>query len=242
MASDLASKWDRWWQPLSGGLTHKGLASGLILTGGWFWTRVRGGCLLYRRQGTHEAIGAGLVVGTAAQAAIEIWQYSGIEPRAGSYWYGAAAFGPGGLEGRAAPAVGLVLDADGAVAGGLPGDVERAWADAAGGGRIRVSWRYCPACEAEAPVEFRIYHDNGTGQIDYGEPAGIVAWGIRRNTYAWTSGPYAEGLRVRFEVRAASRAGEGPGTEATARTDATPAGWSGTMEFEAASSEVADAE
>lgn len=240
MASDLAGKWLRWWQPLSGGLTHKGLAVGLILTGGWFWTRVRGGCLLYRSQGARPVTAAGRPVGTAAAGATEIWQYGWIEPRAGAYWYAAADVGPGGLEGRACPAAGLALDEAGAVLGGLPGDVERAWAAPAGGGRIRVWWRYCPACETERPVEFRIYHDSGTGQIDHAAPAGVAAWDIRRSAYAWTSGQYAAGRRVRFEVRAASPAGEGLGAEAAAMTDAAPAAAAGMMHFEAAGGEVAD--
>jgi hypothetical protein len=242
MLSDLAGKWINWWQPLLGGLTRWGLASGLPLTCGWFWARVRGGCLLYRGLSTRAAINYDHPVGAAGHDATEMLQYDWIASPAGPCWYAARIIGPGGLEARTSPPpIGLVIGETGQVLGGLPGDIERAWAQPAGAGRIQVCWRYSPTYETDPPVEFRIYHDAGSGSIDYEHPIAVPAWDLRRNTYRWLSEPYADGTRVRFAVRAASAAGEGSGAEAAAVADATVRIAQATMTIEKITGEVTDA-
>jgi len=242
MHNDLAGKWIGWWQPLFGGLTPWGLANGLLLTGGWFWARVRGGCLLYRGLSTRAAIDYDRPVGAAGHDATEMLQYDWIESPAGSYWYAARTIGPGGLEARTSPApIGLVIGQAGEVLGGLPGDVERAWAQPAGAGRIQVCWRYSPTYETDRPVEFRIYHDAGGGSIDYEQPVAVMVWDLRRNTYRWLSEPYADGTRVRFGIRAASAVGEGLGAEAAGVADAIVRAAPTTMTIETMTGEVTDA-
>jgi len=218
VASDLLSKWLAWWQPLRGGLTLWGLANGLPLTNGWFWARVRGGYLLYRGCGSRDQIDWSRPAGAAAVDATVIREYGWMrQDQPGEHWYGVRAVSGAGLESEPSfDAAGCGVGDDGCLIGALPGDVERAWAEPAAAGRVLLRWLYAATYEGAPPSEFRIYHDSGTGQIDYAQPAATVAWDLRRRVYRWLSGTYFHGTRNRFVVRAANAAGEGGGAQAAA--------------------------
>lgn len=215
MAGELLGKWLSWWRPVRGGLTEWGLANGLLLTGGWFWARVRGGYLLYRGRGGRGQIDWRQPAGAAGFDAREIHEFP-WKPRgpAGSYRYGVTAIGCAGMEAApTAEAVGCGVDDNGVLIGGLPGEVERLWAEPAAQGRVLLRWCYSAQYEAARPSEFRIYDDAGTGQIDYSHSVGSTAWDLRRQVYSWLSGTYEPGVRMRFGVRARNAAGPAAGAE-----------------------------
>lgn len=215
MASELLSKWLSWWQPMSRGLSEQGVANGLLLTGGWFWARIRGGYLLYCGCGDRSHIDWGRPVGAAGFDAREVHEFGWMERGpAGSYWYGVRVVGPGGMEtGPGAEAIGCSVDGDGRPVGGLPGAVERLWAQPWAEGRVMLCWCYGAEHEAGRASEFRVYCSDSTGEVDYGRPVGNVEWDLRRPVYCWLSGPYETGARVRFGVCAANAAGEAAGLE-----------------------------
>jgi len=245
MASvDLLQRWLGWWQPLSGGLTPWGLANGLMLTGGWFWSRIRGGYNLYRGAGSRENIDWTRPIGAAGYDATEIWEFDWVaRGQGGRFWYALRAVGGGGIEAEEPNlAAACQLDEAGLLQGALPGDVARAWAEPIEEGRIQLRWRYSSVYQGARPTQFVIYHDNGSGQIDYANPAGVVEYDLRRRFYTWTSEPYGDGTRVRFYVCAASAAGEGNGASAEAIADSTVRSWPGVMRIETGeSSEAYDA-
>ncbi len=236
MANDLLRTWLGWWQPIAGGLSETGVANGLLLTGGWFWARVRGGYLLYRGLGGWGNIDWDRPVGAAAADAGEVREFGWMaRGPAGGYWYGVRKVGGGGaMTAPGGSAVGCGVDETGQLVGPLPGDVERVWARQAGQGRVLVCWCYGGPYETARPVAFHIYGDGGTGQVNYGQPIATVAWDLRRQVYGWLSSVYAVGERVRFGVRAATAGGEGSGCEVEVRIGGESAVWPAVMMVEGA--------
>ncbi len=242
MASEMLGAWLERQLLLRGGLTRRGVADGWLLTGGLFWVRTAGGCLLYRGVGSEAAIDFDRPVGAAAHDAVEIREFPWIAAgAAGSCWYAVRTVSADGTESVGATVIRVELDAAGALVGGRPGAVERVWAQPAGAGRLRLAWRYSPATEVDRPEGFRIYHDNGTGVMDLSAPAGEVAWDGHRVVYGWTSGAYAAGQRVRLRVCAVSAAGEGEACDVEATVDGPLAGWPAVMSVDVLdASEVPD--
>jgi len=213
MGDDLLSKWLGWWQPLSGGLTPWGFVNGLLLTGGWFWSRVRGGYNLYRGADDKEQIDWSHPVGAGASDSSEVREFAWTaKPAGGRHWYGLKVVGAGGLESSAEDnLLAVAFDESGRLKGGLGGLIRCAWAVTDSAGYIKLKWLYDGLYECAEPDEFVIYHDGGSGQIDFSSARGQVPYRRGQVRYEWSDGPFAAGTKVRFYVCARNSAGESNG-------------------------------
>jgi hypothetical protein len=78
--------------------------------------------------------------------------------------------------------------------------------EALAGGKLRVSFIYCPWMEVNGPgaaYQARIYWDNATGTVDYSSPHATVymGWPTEETTYSWDSAVLTDDLEYRFVVR-----------------------------------------
>ena len=64
-------------------------------------------------------------------------------------------------------AVKVEIDADGNLAESRPNSIFGASIEQVAGGKVQLSWFYCPVEQESEPACFKIYYDGGTGQINY---------------------------------------------------------------------------
>jgi len=168
-------------EALFAGATANAFKLGTTPSLGWFWTRRLGCTALYRGRDM-ETLEFGRVLAVAAANAGSISPPGYLEHQGGSRWfYVVRRFdGIGRQERTCGAAARLALDADGDVAAPAPNAVFAATAGAAEGQRIALEWFYCPLDQQAEPVRFNIYHDRGSGQIDYAEALGTVEYEGRR--------------------------------------------------------------
>jgi hypothetical protein len=75
------------------------------------------------------------------------------------------------------------------------------------GGRLSLRWTYTREGEQVEPQSFRLYHDGGSGSVDYDTVIATVPYRRGRFHYRFESAPFADGTRVRWAVRAVSATG-----------------------------------
>ena len=74
---------------------------------------------------------------------------------------------------------------------------EGGWVDS---DKVRFRWFYSPLTEKSCPACFNIYHDGGSGQIDYINSVATITYQGRR-FYSCTIGPLGSGVHL-FAIRA----------------------------------------
>ena len=119
----------------------------------------------------------------------------------------------------------LRLDAGGELEPARPTGVTGLAARARADGKVELGWSHDAGDEATTTTHFHVYHDDGTGRIDYGSPSAEIARAPGPVAHhVWLSEALREGVVHRFAVRAASAEDvEDDGTqtvEATPITDA----------------------
>jgi hypothetical protein len=123
-----------------------------------------------------------------------------------TYFYVVRRFNNCGYQERTlAAAVKVVIDAEGNLTEPTPNSVFAWRATQVNGDKVRLLWYYCGLEQRSEPVCFRVYHDAGTGQIDYEDPVGTVSYEGRK-FYSYESGALGAG-RYRFAIRAEDDAG-----------------------------------
>lgn len=197
--SDLI-RWLERYQPQAGGRGSAWAWAAGLHAGRW-WLRTDGGYHLYA--GPAGSVDYDTPVGatsasSATPAAIATFPGSVLDADT-TYQFALRAVGRGGVE-ETNQTVALLVrtDGDGVPGGAAPNPPVRLQAVAVSGGRIVLHWRHERAGEQAAPATWRIYHDNGTGTMDYGTPLASIR-GRRYRTSA-----YADGTVVQFAVRAVS--------------------------------------
>lgn len=222
--SELLNTWLVYYDPIHRGWTRQGIACGVCTRVGYGFGLVRGGYLLFRGVGSPEAIDRSAPVGAAGSAAATVTNFVWRRHAAATvYYYAVAAVGGGGVVGEAAyPAVRVEFDGSGLVVPGRPNHPAGLSAAAASGGRFVLTWRYDAAEQAAEPVRFEVFHDNGTGTINYGSPAAQIAYVRRQYLYSWVSDAFGDGLVIRWAVRAVAADGTDDGNVevVAARADA----------------------
>jgi len=88
--------------------------------------------------------------------------------------------GCGQQEHTLAAAVKIVFDAAGNIAKPQPNSVLSCLAEKVKPDTVRLLWYYCPVAQPSEPVFFKLYGDNGTGQIDYENPIAVIDYEGRR--------------------------------------------------------------
>jgi hypothetical protein len=201
--------------PIHRGFTRAGIANAVTLTHGRSFPRILGGFNL--RRGTAPAVIDDLV-GASGPDASSIAMFGWVPQAADTtYWFECAAIGGGGVETAAAATatdpqrVRVRTDGTGAVPSPVPGAPRGLRVDPRAGGVLRVQWTHAVTGHDAQAALFNVYHNNGTGAIDYDTPlatvtarAAMAGLGI----YEYVTAAYVDGTTVQFGVRAESAAGD----------------------------------
>lgn len=208
MTNDLFESWLMHYDPLHRGWTPKGIANGVCATAGFFFPRIAGGYNLYRAVGRAPDYGDP-IVGAAGHDAATIRTFPWVSHAASTvYTWRLAAIGGGGVENRTGEAgTTAAFDDAGLWLGCRPNAPADLRVSALSAGRFLLRWTYTEQGQQVEPLVFRVYHDGGSGEIDYGVPAGTVGYLRRQWHYAFTSAGFEHDTRVRWAVRAVSASG-----------------------------------
>ncbi len=202
----LMQRWLCHYDPIHRGFTPKGIANGLTATAGWSFPRIRGGFNLYRGSPTVNDIDYDEPIGAAGCDAAEIRNFSWRRHESGTtYHYAVKSVNGGGTEsvpcGRVWPAR---FDESNDPIGDPPNSPLNLQAGAVSGGRFRLQWTYSPRDQYAAPEMFAIFHDNGTGTVDYEIVRGVAGYEAGRFHFEYLSDAFAHNARRIWAVRAVS--------------------------------------
>lgn len=205
------------------GDSPNGVKLGMGLTGGDFWCRVEGCRNLYRGGGPFDVDFERLVV-VGDIDANQIVSRAGHEAGA-VYYYVLRHVNNCGDEVHSGTMVRAAFDGDGNWIEPGCNDVFDIWARQIPGPRVRLVWYYYPADEQAECERFNVYADNGSGQIDFENVLGTVAY-QGKGLYSYESGVLSEGAYL-FCVKCRSQSGLESGTGGMIRigvTECVPAG------------------
>ncbi len=172
------------------GDSPNGVKLGMGLTGGDFWSRVAGCRNLYRGEGPFDidferlvAVGdidANQIVSDAAHEAGAV------------YYYVLRHVNGCGDEVQSSVMVRAAFDGEGNWIEPGCNDVFGIRAGQIPGPRVRLVWYYCPADEQAECERFNVYADNGSGEIDFENVSGTVAY-QGKGLYSYESDVLSEG-------------------------------------------------
>ncbi len=193
-------------EALFGGMTSNGFKLGTVLNMGWFWSRISGCSVLYRGC-SMEAIDFARILSVAESDADRVSPPSYIQhEEAAVYFYVIRrANNCGDQEHSLNASAKVLIDADGNLASRQPNDIFCAKAKQVSGDKVLLVWHYCSLEQRSVPASFRVYCDNGTGQIDYENPIAVISHTGRR-FYSYTTDTLNAGGYL-FSVRAEDAAG-----------------------------------
>ncbi len=218
MASELFDKWLAHYDSIHRGWTVRGIANGVSAMNGWGVPRVAGGYNLYRGSGSADAIDFTSPVGAAGRDVVGIsnfaWRPHAVSTR---YYYAVKSIGGGGVESEGSlPARVAEFDGGGGLIGLRPNAPTGLAVRATAGGAFALRWLYGSRLEAAAPSAFRIYHDAGTGTVDYNTLVASVPYVRGRAHFVYASAGFAHGSRRVWAVRAVTDEGVEDGNVVTA--------------------------
>ena len=206
---NLLTKWLAHYDPIHRGFSPGGIANGGITTVGWSFPRIKGGFNLYRGVPSANDIDFTDPVGAAGFDDTEIRNFSWRNHAPSTtYYYGLKSINGGGCESapteRVWPAT---FDGAGNMIGDPPNAPDNLQIEPVSGGRFRLRWTYREQDQLLAPIEFRVYHDNGSGTVDYGTIIATVSYTFGRFHFEHLSAAFTHDAQRRWSVRSASAAG-----------------------------------
>lgn len=217
MVISLLDRWLVHYDPIHRGMTPHGIANGVCATDGFGFPRIRGGYNLYRSaSGTPTTEGS--PVGAADADATTVRTFPWVKHAAGAcYTYRLTSLNGGGAENVADEVVCTTcFDGEARWVGLCPNAVSDLRVNALSGGRFEVAWSYLRDGEQVEPAHFEVFHDNGSGQVDFDTAAGTVPYRRGRVHYAHVSEPFAHDVRVCWAVKAVSAEGVASDVDARA--------------------------
>lgn len=208
MSESLLQAWLRHYDPIHRGWTPNGIANGVCATGGWAFPRIRGGYNL--RRSLNGPPGPGdRIVGAGPAGAREVRTFAWLDQPQGDWCHGLAAIGGGGVEDLDAQSLTRVgIGSAGEWLGPRPNQVSDLRVEPVAGGRFLLRWSYCPGGQQTAPELFGVYHSEPGEPLAWEQAVASVAFRTGQLHYAYRSGPFADGARVAWGVRAAGPAGQ----------------------------------
>jgi len=173
---------------LFSGMTSNAFKLGLVLTYGWFWVR-SGGCSVLYRGESIEKVDFENILTVAGAHAEEISPPDYVQHGASSaYYYVSRNVNVCGCEEQTlCTAIKLSIDSCGELASDRPNSVFAVRAVQSAGSKVCLQWYYCPLGQESEPVCFKIYCDNGTGDIDYESSIATVSYAGRK-LYSYENG------------------------------------------------------
>jgi hypothetical protein len=194
-------------EALFGGMTGNAFKLGMVLTGGWFWVRVSGCAVLYRGESL-STIDFDNILAVGDSVAGQISAPGWLEHRAeGRYLYAVRrANGCGMIEYGLRGVAVIVFDNEGLLCRPAPNGVFGLAARRAASGRAELGWYYCPLGQEAEPASFKIYSDNGSGQVDFENQVGVVEY-KGKGFYSFAADFVIGGACAKFAVRAEDEKG-----------------------------------
>ena len=172
---------DRFRGALFNGMTHDAFKLGTTLSLGWFWMRTDGCSALYRGLSMDQIDFTNILEITSLDA--EVISPAGYVPHDvnTTYFYVVRRFNSCGYqEHTLAAATKVTIDADDELLEPQPNKVFTVSSEQAEDNRILLTWFYCPLDQQSQPVCFKVYYDNGTGQVDYQTPLASIGYHGRK--------------------------------------------------------------
>jgi len=174
------------------GDSANGIRLGMGLTGGDFWPRCSGCENLYRG-GSVETVDFRKLLAVSEVAAGQISPPNWVQHQADeTYLYVVRRVnGCGDEEQTFGGAVKVSFDSQGDLSQPKCNSVFNATVRQFEGDRIECVWFYEPIEQQAIPAQFKVYWDNGCGEIDYENEIGQVEY-VGRRFYSWRSGALSE--------------------------------------------------
>lgn len=195
--------WSR--DALFNGMTGTSLKLGTALTRGWFWMRPSGCTVVHGGPSAAEVDFSVVVcVADADARQIALPAYLSHEPGSTCCYVVRRFNGCGQQERTTGAAVVVRISPDGQLAEPAPNGIVGLAAEPIEGGRLRLTWTYCPLDQAAAPQVFNVHWDHGTGVIDFGNVLAVLPYEGRRS-YGCDTEPLDDG-RYLFAVQPESAA------------------------------------
>lgn len=198
---------ERWLkEALFAGHTANASKLGTALTLGWFWVRVHGCTVLYRGVSMDE-IDFSNILAVAEIASGQIQPPSYISHSSNtSYFYVVQRISRCGDEERTlSAAVKVEIDSEGDLTEPQPNSIYILRNQQQASNKIEFIWFYSPIDQKSEPACFKVYYDNGTGEIDYENPLATIPY-TGRIFYSYQSESLYGG-RYLFAIRVEDAAG-----------------------------------
>ena len=208
MARTLLQHWLDYYDPIHRGWTPAGIANGVCATNGFFFPRIRGGTNLRRSEGDVPSLSSP-IVGAAGADASTVQTFPWMSHDADTtYVYRLTAVCGGGVENGMDETIAEArFDDAGDWCGLVPNSPSDLRVTPMADGTFLVQWAYSAEDQQASPSDFHIYHDAGTGTVDFETVVASVSYRAGRYHYAYTSGSFDHGTRVTWAVRAAAASG-----------------------------------
>jgi hypothetical protein len=196
------------WQKdaLFAGMTTDAFKLGTVLSLGWFWMRRAGCCALFRAADMETINSANILL--VAEQNMQTVSPPNYLPHSSdsTYFYLVRNYNIFGRQERTLLAAAKVkIDSDGELAPPQPNKIFAWAAKQVNGNKVQLAWFYCVLEQKSQPIRFKIYSDNGTGQIDYENPLTTIAYkGRRFYSYQCDASGQAANL---FAIRAENATG-----------------------------------
>jgi hypothetical protein len=193
-------------EALFAGQTGNGYKLGTVLSGGWFWMRLRG-CMVGYREYNLDGIDHGDILLVAEPDVEQVSPPSYLAHDEDTIWYYLCRWlNCCGYQEKTLSAASRVwIDANGELAPRRPNSVLSVKGKQVDGDKVELLLYYHTIEQESAPVRFNIYYDNGTGQIDFENALATMSYTGRRY-YKYRSGSFAAG-KYQFCVRAEDKNG-----------------------------------
>lgn len=170
---------DKTWlkEAIFAGNSANGFKLGTVLTLGWFWPRVSGCSILYRGRSL-EQIDFANVLAVANIDAGQISPSMLVSNTAESaYYYVVRRIDNLGRQEQTFSAtIKVSIDSDGKLAAEKCNNVFVVAGRQISGVKAQLIWYYCPIGQQAEPCCFNVYSDEGTGQVDYENPAASILY------------------------------------------------------------------
>jgi len=191
----------RWYkEALFSGMSSNAFKLGTVLTLGWFWFRISGCNVLYRGLTISNVDFNNILILTETGVqTVTIPSYLSHENDTTYFYVVRKANKCGDEEKTLSASTKVQLDSNGDLTKPEPNNIYEFAVQQISKDKIELMWFYCPLEQRSEPVWFKIYTDNGTGQIDYQNPLSTIDY-IGRKFYTYKSQSLATGKYL-FAIR-----------------------------------------
>ncbi len=187
-------------ESLFNGMSANAFKLGTVLTAGWFWFRT-GGCSTLYRGGSMETIDFENILAVANTDVGEISPPTYVQhDNETIYFYVVRRFNGCGYQERTLEAAAKVsIDSTGDLRQPEPNDIIYAKVARLADNKILIGWYYCPLEQKSKPINFKVYYDNRTGQVDYENAIAEISC-AGKGFYSYQSNTLNSGIYL-FTVR-----------------------------------------